>query len=50
MQVTWSIGELSTRTGLSVKAIRYYTDIGLLPTAPRSEEAIAVTRHRRWNS
>ncbi|GAA0442475.1 MerR family transcriptional regulator [Streptomyces stramineus] len=43
MQVTWSIGELSTRTGLSVKAIRYYTDIGLLPTAPRSEGG-----HRRY--
>ncbi|MFI9202889.1 MerR family transcriptional regulator [Streptomyces sp. NPDC053048] len=43
MQVTWSIGELATRTGLSVKAIRYYTDIGLLPTAPRSQGG-----HRRY--
>ncbi|MFD9905759.1 MerR family transcriptional regulator [Streptomyces sp. NPDC059063] len=43
MDVTWSIGELATRTGLSVKAIRYYTDIGLLPTAPRSEGG-----HRRY--
>ncbi|GAA3116430.1 MerR family DNA-binding transcriptional regulator [Streptomyces rectiviolaceus] len=43
MQVTWTIGELATRTGLSVKAIRYYTDIGLLPTAPRSQGG-----HRRY--
>ncbi|MFD9075730.1 helix-turn-helix domain-containing protein [Streptomyces lasiicapitis] len=43
MQVTWSIGELATRTGLSVKAIRYYTDVGLLPTAPRSQGG-----HRRY--
>lgn len=40
---TWSIGELATRAGLSVKAIRYYTDIGLVPTAPRSHGG-----HRRY--
>lgn len=43
MHGTWSIGELARRTGLSVKAIRYYTDIGLLPTAPRSQGG-----HRRY--
>ncbi|MEU7579969.1 MerR family transcriptional regulator [Streptomyces sp. NPDC041068] len=43
MHVTWSIGELATRTGLSVKAIRYYTDVGLLTTAPRSRGG-----HRRY--
>ncbi|ATL28483.1 MerR family transcriptional regulator [Streptomyces formicae] len=43
MDVTWSIGELAARAGLSVKAIRYYTDIGLLPTAPRSAGG-----HRRY--
>ncbi|MCD9141404.1 helix-turn-helix domain-containing protein [Streptomyces albireticuli] len=43
MDVTLSIGELAARAGLSVKAIRYYTDIGLLPTAPRSEGG-----HRRY--
>lgn len=43
MHVTWSIGELAARTGLSVKAVRYYTDIGLLPTAPRSRGG-----HRRY--
>ncbi|MGK5545669.1 MerR family DNA-binding transcriptional regulator [Streptomyces sp. URMC 127] len=43
MDVTWSIGELATRAGLSVKTIRYYTDIGLLPTAPRSQGG-----HRRY--
>ncbi|WJV50756.1 MerR family transcriptional regulator [Streptomyces flavofungini] len=43
MDGTRSIGELAARTGLSVKAIRYYTDIGLLPTAPRSQGG-----HRRY--
>lgn len=29
------IGELATRTGLAVSAIRYYEDIGLIPKAAR---------------
>ncbi|BCJ35961.1 MerR family transcriptional regulator [Actinocatenispora thailandica] len=33
---TLSIGTLSRRTGLPVKTIRYYSDLGLLPVAGRS--------------
>ncbi|KOG90150.1 helix-turn-helix domain-containing protein [Streptomyces varsoviensis] len=43
MSITWSIGELAARAGLSVKTIRYYSDIGLLPTARRSDGG-----HRRY--
>ena len=32
-----TVGELSTRTGLSVKAIRRYHDLGLIYSAGRSE-------------
>lgn len=32
----FSIGELARRTGLSVKALRYYADIGLLPPSSRT--------------
>ena len=32
-----NIGELSRRTGLSVKTIRYYSDEGLVPEASRVE-------------
>src|SRR5579863_857338 len=32
-----SIGALSKLTGISVKTIRYYSDIGLLPEASRTE-------------
>jgi DNA-binding transcriptional MerR regulator len=31
------IGEVARRTGLKVPTIRYYEQIGLLPTLPRSE-------------
>lgn len=30
------IGELADRSGLSVKTIRYYEDIGVLPAADRT--------------
>jgi hypothetical protein len=32
----YSIGELSRRTGLTVKAIRYYSDQGIVPPTDRS--------------
>ncbi|MQY40729.1 hypothetical protein SRB17_87620 [Streptomyces sp. RB17] len=31
------IGDLAARTGLPVKTIRYYSDIGLLPESGRSQ-------------
>ncbi|MEU9622056.1 MerR family transcriptional regulator [Streptomyces sp. NPDC048155] len=40
---TLGIGELAARTGLPVKTIRYYSDIGLLPESGRSRGG-----HRRY--
>ncbi|MFJ9737218.1 MerR family transcriptional regulator [Streptomyces sp. NPDC101166] len=42
-QTTWSIGELAEGTGVAVKTLRYYSDIGLLPVAARSAGG-----HRRY--
>ncbi|MFC0528154.1 MerR family transcriptional regulator [Phytohabitans kaempferiae] len=39
------IGELARRTGLSVKTIRYYSDLGLVPEAARTR-----TGHRRYDA
>ncbi|CAM5716972.1 hypothetical protein SVIOM342S_07852 [Streptomyces violaceorubidus] len=41
-----SIGELSARTGVSVRTIRFYSDTGLLPppTAPRPATAVMARR------
>lgn len=36
MQCTLRIGQLATQLGLNPKTIRYYEDIGLLPTPQRS--------------
>jgi DNA-binding transcriptional MerR regulator len=41
--VRYSIGELARRTGLTVKAVRYYSDTGLLPVAGRTPSG-----HRRY--
>ncbi|MGW1000842.1 helix-turn-helix domain-containing protein [Streptomyces sp. NPDC002520] len=40
-----SIGELARRTGLTVKAIRFYSDRGLVPPADRTHSG-----HRRYGS
>lgn len=40
---TVSIGELAARTGLAVKTVRYYSDVGLLPESGRSPGG-----HRRY--
>ncbi|MFI6638710.1 MerR family transcriptional regulator [Streptomyces sp. NPDC050504] len=39
----WSIGELAGRAGVTVKTVRFYSDRGLLPEAPRSAGG-----HRRY--
>lgn len=39
----WSIGELAERAGVTVKAVRFYSDNGLLPEASRSAGG-----HRRY--
>lgn len=39
----WSIGELAGRAGVTVKAVRFYSDAGLLPEAYRSAGG-----HRRY--
>src|SRR5215210_8585811 len=33
----WKVGELARRTGLSVRALRYYDEIGLLSPSRRTE-------------
>ncbi|MFF8382489.1 MerR family transcriptional regulator [Streptomyces kanasensis] len=40
---TWSIGELAERAGVTVKTVRYYSDLGLLP-----EEGRSAGGHRRY--
>jgi DNA-binding transcriptional MerR regulator len=39
------IGELARRTGLSVKTVRYYSDLGLVPEATRTRSG-----HRRYDT
>jgi DNA-binding transcriptional MerR regulator len=41
----FSIGELARRTGVKVPTIRYYEQIGLLPSPPRTEG-----RQRRYDT
>jgi hypothetical protein len=43
-----AIGELSRRTGLPVKTLRFYSDAGLLPPAERSQAVTGSTGTRRW--
>ena len=35
--MAWKVGELARRTGLSVRTLRYYDEIGLLAPSRRSE-------------
>lgn len=37
MEANLQVGEVSERTGLSVRTIRYYEDVGLIPPASRSK-------------
>ncbi len=58
MSTNFSIGEISRRSGVKVPTIRYYEQIGLLPTPPRTEgnrrfygeadlQRLAFIRHSR---
>ncbi|MFC6015280.1 MerR family transcriptional regulator [Plantactinospora solaniradicis] len=40
----YSIGDLARRTGLPVRTIRYYSDVGVLPPTDRSS-----ANHRRYD-
>ncbi|WP_228979261.1 MerR family transcriptional regulator [Streptomyces sp. DH12] len=40
---TWSIGELAERAGATVKTVRFYSDLGLLP-----EDGRSAGGHRRY--
>lgn len=42
---TWKVGELASVTGLAVRALHYYDQIGLLPASARGEG-----RHLRYTS
>ncbi|MFC1230674.1 MULTISPECIES: helix-turn-helix domain-containing protein [Streptomyces] len=42
-EASWSIGELAERAGVTVKSVRFYSDLGLLPEAFRSGGG-----HRRY--
>ncbi|KUH40235.1 MULTISPECIES: MerR family transcriptional regulator [Streptomyces] len=43
VEETWSIGELAERAGVTVKTVRYYSDLGLLP-----EDGRSAGGHRRY--
>jgi len=48
-QTTLSIGEAAKRSGLSVKTIRYYEEVGLIPKAARTNGGVP-TGGRRFYS
>lgn len=41
-QMTMHIGELAERTGLSLRTIRHYDDVGILPASSRTEGGFRV--------
>ena len=45
-RVTFSIGEAAHASGLSVKTIRYYEEIGLIPKATRTNGGVHMGGHR----
>lgn len=49
MSATLSIGDLSRRTGVNIRTIRYYESVGLLPEPPRTagNQRIYDETHRR---
>jgi hypothetical protein len=48
MDGTYSIGELARRTGLTVKAIRLYSDRGIVLPIGRTAAVTGGTGRRRW--
>ena len=47
-QDTFTIGEAARASGLSIKAIRYYEEIGLIPRATRRNGAARTGGHRLY--
>lgn len=43
---TMHIGELAERTGLSIRSIRHYGDVGLLPASDRTEAGYRLYSER----
>jgi DNA-binding transcriptional MerR regulator len=39
---TWTIGQLAKRTGVSVRALRHYDEIGLLSPVGRTESGYGL--------
>ena len=48
--VTFSIGEAAKASELSVKAIRYYEEIGLIPKADRTDGGLHTSGHRVYTA
>lgn len=48
-QGTFTIGEAARASGLSIKAIRYYEEIGLIPKATRRNGAARTGGHRLYD-
>lgn len=42
METAWKVGELAERTGLSVRTLHHYDEIGLLPATGRGESGYRV--------
>ena len=43
---TWTIGQLAKRTGVSIRALRHYDEIGLLSPAERTESGYRLYTHK----
>ncbi|MDJ0317315.1 MerR family transcriptional regulator [Arthrobacter antibioticus] len=48
--ITMHIGELAERTGLSLRTIRHYDDVGLLPATARTEGGFRVYSEEDFQS
>ncbi len=43
-----TIGQLARRTGVPVRTIRFWSDIGLIPPTERTAGATGCTTPKRW--